>query len=163
MFRRLFFRASIWTLLLVVLPVWAEDAKVTPRTLSFQIAVPCNCASCVFDVQRVIRKFEGVQSVKFNGRERRFEIAFTEAGKAISELTQAVEKSELGQGSTLCWPVPKGADAKKLAENLATVAGVKSARHDAKSGLLLLNFQEKPVVTLKQLDVATQGETHVGK
>ncbi len=153
--------SGVWffvSLFLCVLPVFADNtATKTPvRALSFQIAVECNCASCVFDVQRDLKKFAGVQSAKFNGKTHRIEIGFNEGTHTVSELTHAVVKSELGKGAALCWSVPAGSKAETLVKALLNVPGVQSARLD-KSGLILLTFKNAPAVKLQQLDEATKG------
>lgn len=157
--RRVF--SGVWffvSLFLCVLPAFADKtaAKNPVRALSFQIAVECNCASCVFDVQRDLKKIAGVQSAKFNGKTHRIEVAFSEGARSVSELTHAVVKSELGKGATLCWNVPANGKAETLVKALANVSGVQSARLD-KSGLIFLTFKDAPVVKLQQLDDAAKG------
>ncbi len=152
-----FFCGLFAFLMALTIPINAAEKKTeAPRTLSFQIAVECNCASCVFDVQRELKKFAGVQSAKFNGKTHRIEVAFNEGARTISELTHAVVNSELGKGAALCWNVPANAKAENLVKALANVPGVQSARLD-KSGLILLTFKTAPAVKLQQLDDAAKG------
>lgn len=141
-------------------PVFADKnaPQTAARSLSFQIAVECNCASCVFETQRDLKKFAGVKSAKFNGKTHRVDVIFEENARPVSELAHVVQKSDLGKGATLCWNVPANIKAENLTKALLNVAGVQSAKSD-KSGALLLAFKDTPAVSLKQLDDATQSAT----
>lgn len=138
----------------------AESVKAaTPatqaRTVSFRVAEACSCAQCSFEAYHTLKKFEGVRKVTLDVGARRLDVMFDESKHSISDLAHALEKLDIGQGSTLLWPLAKGADAQQSSTRLAQVAGISSAKIDKKLNAVALTFAAKPSVTLAQLDAAT--------
>jgi hypothetical protein len=138
--------------LVLALFIQIAHATETPRVLSFDVPSSCNCASCTFDVHRVLSKFEGVEKVTLSGKDHRLNISFLEGKQPVSSLGLAVAKLDLGQGSSLLWPVPLEIEVPKAASSLGSIAGIAAAKADTKSRIVHLTFTGKTAVTLSQLD-----------
>lgn len=147
---KIFLLALVFTAL--TMPV--TQAAEAPRSFSFVVSSACDCASCNFDAGRVLSKFEGVKKVKLDEKERVLKIDFIEARQPLSALALAVARLDIGKGSTLMWPLPTGIEAAKAGDILSHLAGVASAKTNAKMQVAYLTFNGKTAVTISQLDDA---------
>lgn len=135
-------------------------AAEAPRALAFAVPASCTCASCTFDVHRVLSRFEGVKKVKLSTKEGLLDVAFVEGKQPLSALALTLARLDMGEGSSLLWPVPNGVEVSAAANVLSRVDGIATSKADAKARVVHLTFSGKAALSVTQLDNALQGVAH---
>lgn len=134
----------------------AAPSLAAERTVSFRVGCGCNCAECTFSARKDIPKIPGVKQTRLSVKDQRLDVTFDDAQKPLSGLVQAINRTDLGKGCLLVWPVAAGTDAQRLATALKRVSGIATTKVDAKAKAVLLTFAPQPAVNLAQLDAASK-------
>ena len=151
------FTKCLMALVAVAIMCMARPAAASPRTVVFHLGAQCLCAQCGFDAVRILGKFDGVQKTTLFTKERHMDIVFDEAKQPLSALALAVSHLDLGDNSSLAWPIDQKADPTQAAKALEKIPGVHAAKANAKDHTVLLTFTSKAPVSASQLDSALKG------